>query len=51
VSLLARAVVCEFRGHDRYKRSIVDNLEGTSAQEIMIRGIEAINRLLAAGVG
>ena len=34
-----------------WNNAIVDNLEGVSSQEVTIRGVEAINRLLAAGVG
>ena len=37
--------------HAPGNNAIVDNLEGVSSQEVMIRGVEAINRLLAAGVG
>jgi hypothetical protein len=37
--------------HAPGNNAIVDNLEGASAQEVMSRGVEAINRLLAAGVG
>ena len=52
-----RIVAVQLRGdwtgtvHAPGNNAIVDNLECASAQEVMSRGVEAINRLLAAGVG